>query len=216
MTACRHSPVSIIVRNLVRIPEMLLYYIPSGVSCLASAKNKRLGDYAGGTVVLRHSPAAAGAPAAGGGIGSWPTVAAPPAPPTPLAPGVALPPPPAAPRVEDALATLKTAALAVRGAHLNYLRFSERELERGADAVAYTPEYEAAWYTLADSVMTMQHAYAEAVVAATLAGTSIEDATTSQPDLTYLFGELEPYFGAGSDEEVHEAYLRVARKESPG
>jgi hypothetical protein len=48
-----------------------------------------------------------------------------------------------------------------------------------------------------------------------VAGTSIPEQAADQPDLTYLFGELEPYFAAGSDEEVHEAYLRVARGEAP-
>ncbi len=208
------SPTSIILRNLVRIPEMLLYYIPSGISCLASPRNKRLGDYAGGTVVLRRSPAA-GAPAASTAFGAQPAATAPLAPPAPAATGPAAQSPSAAPRVADALAALKTAALAVRGAHLNYLRFSERELAREPGAAAYTPEYEAAWYTLADAVMALQHAYAEAAVAATVAGTSIQEQAVNQPDLTYLFGELEPYLAAGSDEEVHEAYLRVARSEIP-
>ncbi len=209
------APASIIVRNLVRIPEMLLYYIPSGISCLASSRNKRLGDYAGGTVVLRRSPAATGAAPAGAVLGAGQRAATPPAPPAPLAAGQAAPVTAAAASVGDALAALKTAALAVRGAHLNYLRFSERELAREPDAAEYTPEYEAAWYTLADAVMALQHAYAEAAVAATVAGTSIAEQAADQPDLTYLFGELEPYFAAGSDEEVHEAYLRVARSEAP-
>ena len=209
------SPASIIVRNLVRIPEMLLYYIPSGISCLASPRNKRLGDYAGGTVVLRRSPAAAGVPAASAVLGAQSPATALQAAPTPLAAGYAASPAAAPPSVGDALAALKTAALAVRGAHLNYLRFSERELAREPDAAEYTPEYEAAWYTLADAVMALQHAYAEATVAATVAGTSIAEQAAGQPDLTYLFGELEPYFVAGSDEEVHEAYLRVARSEAP-
>jgi hypothetical protein len=124
-------------------------------------------------------------------------------------------PPAADLTVPEALAALKAAALAVRGAHLNYLRFSERELTREASEGGYTPEYEAAWYTLSDSVMTMQHAYAEATVAATLAGTSVQESTAGQPDLAYLFAELEPYFEAESDAEVHEAYLSVARNESP-
>ena len=209
------SPASIIVRNLVRIPEMLLYYIPSGISCLASPRNKRIGDYAGGTVVLRRNPAAAAGPAASAAFAAGPPAAAPVTQPAPTPTGYAGRPPAAAPSVDEALAALKTASLAVRGAHLNYLRFSERELARETDAAGYTPEYEAAWYTLADAVMALQHAYAAATVAATVAGTSIAEQAEDQPDLTYLFGELEPYFAAGSDEEVHEAYLRVARSEPP-
>jgi uncharacterized RDD family membrane protein YckC len=204
-------PASIIVRNLVRIPEMMLYYIPSGISCIASPKNKRLGDFVGGTVVLRRSAAAPGLPVTGAAFGAQPPAVAFP----PPAPAQVAQPPAADLTVPEALAALKAAALAVRGAHLNYLRFSERELTREASEGGYTPEYEAAWYTLSDSVMTMQHAYAEATVAATLAGTSVQESTAGQPDLAYLFAELEPYFEAESDAEVHEAYLSVARNESP-
>ena len=208
---------AIIVRNLVRIPEMILYYVPSGISCLASGKNKRLGDYAGGTVVLRRSPVTTAAPASRPTFGAQTPASAPTAASAPAAAAVAAAagPAPAAASVDEALAALKTAALAVRGAHLNYLRFSERELARESDAGGYTPEYEAAWYTLADAVMKMQNAYAEATVAALRAGTSIQDVAAGQPDFTYLFGELEPYFAASSDDEVHEAYLRVARSEAP-
>jgi uncharacterized RDD family membrane protein YckC len=42
-----------VIRNLVRIIEALLGYIPSIVSALASSQNKRLGDLAAGTIVVR-------------------------------------------------------------------------------------------------------------------------------------------------------------------
>jgi hypothetical protein len=134
----------------------------------------------------------------------------------------------AAPAASEALAALKTAALAARGAHLNYLRFSEVELAKGAARPAegtaglpgerpepeYSPEYAAAWYTLTDAVIAMQQAHATAIAAATREGTTLPDLCAAQPDVSYLFGELEPYFTAGSDEQVHDAYMSVARGET--
>ena len=238
----RPSGTAVVIRNLIRLPEVLFWYIPSGISCLANAKNKRLGDLAAKTVVVRRG----GAPiayAAPGATQSWTGGAPlPPAPPlgqTPVAPSLApaapapssgyyAPAAPAAPGASEALAGLKTAALAVRGAHLNYLRFSEVELAKGAGATAgepvgepiaqpdpeYSPEYAAAWYTLADAVIAMQQAHAAAIVAATREGTTLPAVCADQPDLTYLFRELEPYFTAGSDEQVHDAYMSVARGET--
>ena len=217
----RATPNAVLVRNLIRIPEMILYYIPSAVSCLASTRRKRLGDFAARTVVMRSAP--------GAGVSRRPAPAARPAPgaaPQAAVAATPTPPPPAGPvTLDDALVTLKTAALAVRGAHLNYLRFSERELARsapdpaspaGEDQTAFTPEYAAAWYTLADAVVALQQAHASAQAAAARAGTDLATACADQPDLLYVFGQLEPYFTAGSDEAVHEAYLRVARAESAG
>src|SRR5665647_696662 len=155
-------------------------------------------------------------------------VSRPPAPPLgqrPVAPGLATPAPAspstyvpaatAAPGASEALAGLKTAALAVRGAHLNYLRFSEIELAKDAGGTAgepvgepadqpsdqpesepeseYAPEYAAAWYTLGDAVIAIQQAHAAAIAAATREGTTLQAVSADQPDLTYLFRELEPY-----------------------
>jgi len=237
----RPSGLAVVVRNLIRLPEVLFWYIPSGISCLANAKNKRLGDLAAKTVVVRRGAAPAGH-AASGPVRSWPGGAPlPPAPPLrqrPVAPGLAtpapaspstyVPPATAAPGASEALAGLKTAALAVRGAHLNYLRFSEVELAKGAGGAAgepadqpadrpepeYSPEYAAAWYTLADAVIAMQQAHAAAIVAASREGTTLPAVCADQPDLTYLFRELEPYFTAGSDDHVHDAYMSVARGET--
>jgi uncharacterized RDD family membrane protein YckC len=227
----RPSPRAVVVRNLVRIPEMYLLYLPSGISCLANAKNKRLGDLAAKTVVVRRSAAPVGV-AAAGPVRSAPGRAralATPAPPSPSASGPAAA---EAPGASEALAGLKTAALAVRGAHLNYLRFAEVELakesvgtagspadEAGAEPAAeaepeYSPEYAAAWYTLADAVIAMQQAPAAAIAAATREGTTLPAICADQPDLTYLFRELEPYFTAGSDDQVHDAYMSVARGET--
>jgi len=38
----RPSGGAVLVRNLIRLPEVLFWYIPSGISCLTNAKNKRL------------------------------------------------------------------------------------------------------------------------------------------------------------------------------
>ena len=234
----RPSGLAVVVRNLVRLPEVLFWYIPAGISCLANAKNKRLGDLAARTVVVRRSAAPAGY-AAAEPVQPWPggpagLAAAAPAQPSPYAP-----PAPATPGASEALAGLKTAALAVRGAHLNYLRFSEVELAKAAAAPSseaadraadhpggeaggeaaepeYSPEYAAAWYTLADAVIAMQQAHAAAAAAAAREGTTLQAVCADQPDLTYLFRELEPFFTAGSDDEVHDAYMRVARGETTG
>jgi uncharacterized RDD family membrane protein YckC len=216
----RPTGLAVVVRNVLRIPEVLVWYIPAGISCLVSAKNKRLGDLAARTVVVRRG-AAAVAPL-------WPA-ARPAAPAVPSGPegGAPLPPaPPNLPALPDALAALKTAALAVRGAHHSYLRFSELELAREAAAheagaaaaaadaeAAYSPEYVAAWHTLADAVMAMQKAHGAAGAAAARAGSTLTDACRQHPDLAVLFRELEPYFTA-ADEQVHDAYLRVARAET--
>ena len=237
----RPTSIAVVVRNLIRIPEMYLLYAPSAIACLASSKNKRLGDLAAKTVVVRRGAAPVGVTASGP-VQSWPAGGPlPPAPPlgrAPVAPGLATPAPAspstyvpaatAAPAASEALAGLKTAALAVRGAHLNYLRFSEVELAKGAGGAAgepadqpadrpepeYSPEYAAAWYTLADAVIAMQQAHAAAIAAASREGTTLPAVCADQPDLTYLFRELEPYFTAGSDDHVHDAYMSVARGET--
>ena len=230
----RPSGLAVVVRNLIRLPEVLFWYIPSGISCLANVKNKRLGDLAAKTVVVRRSAAPAGY-AAPGPVQSWAGVAPGLAPPAPAPPSAYVTAAPTAPGASDVLAGLKTAALAVRGAHLNYLRFSEVELAKdavstpveageaadqpGAEAAdqpepEYSPEYTAAWYTLADAVIAMQQAHAAAIAAATREGTTLQAICAGQPDLTYLFRELEPFFTAGSDDEVHDAYMRVARGET--
>ena len=216
----RPSGLAVVVRNLIRLPEVLFWYIPSGISCVVNVRNKRLGDLAARTVVVRRGEAPLGATARGP-LQPWPGGAPSLAPTVPAAPSAYAAE--AAPDARAALAGLKTAALAVRGAHLNYLRFSEVELAKAAAAGAqaadqpepeYSPEYAAAWYTLADAVIAMQQAHAAAIAAALREGTTLAAACTDQPDLTYLFRELEPYFTAGSDDEVHDAYMRVARGET--
>ncbi len=49
-----------LIRNLIRIGEQLLgYYILAAISALASHENKRLGDFAAGTIVVRDARLAA-------------------------------------------------------------------------------------------------------------------------------------------------------------
>jgi len=229
---------AVVVRNLVRIPEAMLLYVPSGISYLASPQRQRLGDHAARTIVVRRRLVRVadvyGAPPAAGATGAATGLAAPAAPP----PGGQMPPvpPPAAsaaswpqtaapappvteaPTADEALARLKTAALAVRGAHLAYLHFSERELAAGAEAQAggYSDEYVAAWFTLADAVSGVQEARAGLDEAAAGAGVTPDQLTSAQPDLVHLLAELAPYFTACGDDSVHEAFLTIARAESPG
>lgn len=233
----RPTGVAIVVRNLVRIPEAWLLYIPAGVSSLASSRRQRLGDHAARTVVVRRAAAGAAAagppqtPPASGQPPQTPPAytpqpGAPPAPPAygphaygeggrtaqPEAPPQAAP----APSVDDALANLKTAALAARGAHLNYLHFSERELAAGTEqrTEAYSEEYVSAWFTLADAVASFRGTRAAAAAAAAAAGRTLDDACAPHPDLVHLMQGLTPYVQAESDEQVHEAFLVVARAEA--
>lgn len=47
------------VRNLIRVGEATLgFYAISAIACIASPENKRLGDLAAGTIVVRDSPVA--------------------------------------------------------------------------------------------------------------------------------------------------------------
>ncbi len=49
---------SSLIRNLVRVGEAALgFYAISAVSALASSENKRLGDFAAGTIVVRDERA---------------------------------------------------------------------------------------------------------------------------------------------------------------
>jgi uncharacterized RDD family membrane protein YckC len=215
---------AVIVRNLVRIPEAWLLYIPAGISCLASARRQRLGDHAARTMVVRRRLAVTGAAAAGP---SAPPAPAPPVSGQPVAPAPppgaawasspAAPPAATAPSSDEAFTDLKTAALAARGAHLNYLRFSERELAAGtADpAGGYSEEYVSAWFTLADAVAALRAAWDAASAAALTAGRSLDEALAEQADLAHLLRELTPYASAQTDEEIHAAFLAVARWEAP-
>ncbi len=50
---------SSVIRNLIRIGELALgFYAISAIACVVSPENKRLGDMAAGTIVVRDSPIA--------------------------------------------------------------------------------------------------------------------------------------------------------------
>ena len=83
----RATGLAVLLRNLVRIPEAMLLYIPAAISCVASPERQRLGDHVARTVVVRRravrAPGAAGAPHASpygpaGGGATRPGRAAPP------------------------------------------------------------------------------------------------------------------------------------------
>jgi len=222
----RPNGMAVLVRNLVRLPEAWLLYLPAGISCLAGPRRQRLGDHAAHTVVVRRRPATGAAAIPASPPQPGPPGFAPPPMPPPLAaastaapawPAVPAAPPAAAPpTAEAALARLKTAALAARGAHLNYLRFSERELATGpADGSdAYSEEYVSAWFTLTEAVAELGAARDAATGAATAAGRTLDEACAGQADLAHLLRELAPYFEVRADEDVHEAFLVVARSEA--
>jgi hypothetical protein len=230
----RATGLAVVIRNLVRIPEAMFLYVPAGVSYLASPQRQRLGDHAARTVVIRRraAPAAFGAPPAppsGPAGGAFPGAPAPgaqaPVPP-PAAPGAAWrdparpdvqPPATAAASPTQALARLKTAALATRGAHLAYLHFSERELAADTDDQpgGYSEEYVGAWFTLAEAVAELQASRAELDRASTASGQAVDQVVATQPDLVHLLAGLAPYFTASGDEGVHAAFLAVARAEAP-
>jgi uncharacterized RDD family membrane protein YckC len=256
----RPTGVAIVVRNLIRIPEAWLLYIPAGVSSLAGSRRQRLGDHAARTVVVRRPTIRSAAyvppqmPPYGQAPGSAPRPNAPQAPPAygPPAPPQSDAPgrsdgaltgqpaghgqpapgspvdgwpaasdawtPPAttpAPTLDGALADLKTAALAARGAHLTYLHFSERELagENEGQTETYSEAYVSAWFTLADAVAAFRESHAAATAAAA-AGRTLDEACAPQPDLMHLLRGLAPYVAATSDEQIHEAFLLVARAEA--
>ncbi len=230
----RATGLAVVIRNLVRIPEAMLLYVPAAVSYVASPQRQRLGDHAARTVVIRRgaAPVAYSAPpappfappgrsAAGAPQGGVQAPTPPPATPEAARPNPAVPdvpPEPQAPSPEQALARLKQAALATRGAHLAYLHFSERELAAGADQQAggYSEEYVSAWFTLADAVTGLREARADLDRAAAASGQTLEQAVDAQPDLVHLLAGLAPYFTAAGDEGIHEAFLEAARAEASG
>jgi len=221
----RPTGTALLVRNLLRIPEAWLLYLPAGISCLVGPRRQRLGDHAARTVVVRRRTAASvvAHPAAVPQAGP-PGFAPPPVPPAPGAPPAAAPawqavpeapPAAAAPTLDESLARLKTAALVAHGAHRNYLRFSERELASAAadGGEAYSEEYVSAWFTLTEAVTELGEAREAAAQAATAGGRTLDEACAGQADLAHLLRELTPYFGVRADEDIHAAFLVVARSE---
>ena len=50
----RATGLAVVVRNVIRVPEAIFFYIPSGISCAVSPRRQRLGDHAARTVVVRR------------------------------------------------------------------------------------------------------------------------------------------------------------------
>ena len=50
----RATGLAVVVRNVIRVPEAIFFYIPSGISCAVSPRRQRLGDHAARTVVIRR------------------------------------------------------------------------------------------------------------------------------------------------------------------
>ncbi len=227
----RATGLAVVLRNLIRIPEAMFLYVPSGLACLASPRRQRLGDRVARTVVVRRPARVAVAyrvPGQAQPLGQPPppppsSAQGTPPPPPPVSPGAAWPAVPGAaaqqapepPAIDAALARLKTAALAARGAHLTYLTFSERELADGGEQTGgYSEAYVSAWFTLTDAVAALKDARAGLEPAAAAAGLTPEQATAAHPDLVHVLTELGPYFGAADDDSVHAAFLAVARTEA--
>ena len=113
---------------------------------------------------------------------------------------------------------LKTAALAARGAHLNYLHFSERELAAGADGPerSYSEEYVSAWFTLTDAVAELAHG-----------ARGRGRGRARPPDRRWTrraphnrtsrtcCASWRPTSPPRGDEGIHEAFLAVARSDAP-
>lgn len=225
----RVTGLAVVIRNLIRIPEALLLYVPAGISYLSGPDCQRLGDRAARTVVVRRR--AARVTVTYSGSFAAPPAGSPPAgPPAPPVPQPATPqaswpvpdaapagPAPAAPSAAEALERLKTAALVVRGAHATYLKFSERELAAGSGegTGGYSEGYVSAWFTLADAVTALRQARSALDAAASAGGRTPAELTAEQPDLAHLLAELAPYLTATDDDAVHAAFLTVARAETP-
>ncbi len=212
----RPGGMAVLVRNVVRLPEAWLLYLPAGLSCLVSARRQRLGDHAARTIVVRRRAVAGVGTAHAPGPPTGPAAPAPsPSPTAPAWPVVpAAPAAPAPPDLEQALGRLKVAALATLGAHLTYLRFSERELAMGSlDATGYSEEYVSAWFTLTQTVTALAAARDAAVAAAMAGGETLDAVAAAQADLAHFLSELAPYFPARTDEEIHDAFLAVARSQ---
>ena len=215
---------AVIVRNLVRIPEAWLLYIPAGISCLASGRRQRLGDHAARTMVVRRRLAVAGGGAAFG----------PPAPPAPAPPvygqPVAPAPPPGGawaslsgrPRGRDRAEHRRGArepedggaGRARRPPQLPALLRARARRRHGRPGGGYSEEYVSAWFTLADAVAALRAAWDAATAAAVTAGRTLDEACAEQADLAHLLRELTPYASAETDEEIHAAFLAVARWEA--
>lgn len=124
----------------------------------------------------------------------------------------------------DVILALKTATLALYGAHHRYLLHSHIELTRAKHkeeepatlaplddaeepSSGYSTAYVNAWETLTESVKTFQQAFA---ISRQLLERDPDEAAADEADLKLLLSELRPYLFANSDELIYETCLRVA------
>lgn len=196
----RPGIVAVVVRNLVRVGEAWLLYLPAVVAWFATPRRQRLGDLAAGTVVLQRVPAGLARMMGLGGAG------VPPAPPPP--PATAPPPVAAAADLRHAREAAWEALLRLTGAHLVFWRLSEREVREGRES---PPEdYARAWFRLREAAAAAGRARADLLAAAAARGLDLRQACEDDPDLPGLMEHLGPYLAASGDEELHRAYLEVA------
>ncbi len=229
----RATGIAVVLRNLIRIPEAMFLYVPSGLACLASPRRQRLGDHVARTVVVRRPARVTGAyrdPGRAQPFGRPPVT--PPvgrsghaAPAAGLArrdlAGGPRPTGRADPRAAGARTPRSHASRPPPSPHaahtLTYLTFSERELAAaggGEQTGDYSEAYISAWFTLTDAVAALKDARAGLEPAAAAAGLTPGQAAAAHPDLVHLLTELGPYFSAADDDSVHAAFLAVARAEA--
>ena len=206
---------AVVLRNLVRVGEAWLLYLPAVVTWFATPRRQRLGDLAAGTVVLQRVPAGLARMMGLGGAGVPPAPPSPPSPGRPATQPAAWPPPAPPGLAGGAGADLRLARqaawerlLRLAGAHLVFWRLSEREVREGRE----TPgdDYARAWFRLREAAAAAAAARADLLAAARGRGLDLHQACADDPDLVELIARLDPYLVAADDEELHRAYLEVA------
>ncbi len=217
----RPGGAAVLVRNLVRIPEAWLLYVPAGVSCLASARRQRLGDHAARTVVVRRRTAAGAttfrpAPKRGParlraasrprrpGLGADPAGRSRPVPPAPAGQ------PRRRARRLKAAASRREAPISTTCAS----RSASCRRERSTAADAYSRSTSApgsrSWGPSPSSSRRVTPRRRRRRRPVRRRTTSSSRSRT----LAHLLRELGPNFPARSDEDIHEAFLIVARSEA--
>ena len=207
---------AVILRNLIRIPELILWYIPSVISYQVSSSRKRLGDYAGHTMVVRQSRQPAPPERT---VRAAPAAASQPRAARPAGEGAAGQP---LPDLPTALGRLAAAAHAATAAHENFRRVAADELarERAAAAAgdetepAYSAAYVTGWYSLASAVYELNQAWATTTAAAARAGLGRSAALARRPDLTPVLRRLAPYLEPRPGEDLSASYLRIVRDDA--
>ncbi len=191
------------VRNLVRLPELMFWYIPSIISVAASPERRRVGDFAARTMVWRRQPSPADWQ--GQGAHYWQAQGRPG--PEAQPPGSVAPGGPLVDWPSLAGEACITAARDLAVAENAYRLMAEREhlrLEQfgltGAGAEAYSAEYVSAWDALAEAVVGLQASYHRLV--AVLDGQDAAGFVATHPPLAMALGAVQAYLPAATDEDV--------------